>query len=991
MDILDLENNEQEELLSPIVYKLNRVAFHNACYANMVAIEFFENTHLSGTNGAGKSAKLNAIQLGFLPHCSFKNSDKNYYLKSSQGNHYEDDACFDFHFPETNSFIIYEFSNSHGTFCQILFRGGFDLSFERAFIPCTLEEIYHWFWTFDENDEIGKPTRITRAELINKVKEVKGYKIIKSEKDARAMLYNGSIMDEAGIYSIANVGEGKVNNLIDIFKLSANAASINSSMIKKTIVSLIENGYIDNNKDKLNFKPVELIQGFERLEAEQKALNKKENLEPEFNLITQSFTSLIQESTRLNESFHRHLISARFLFDKFTTQLDRSEKSLSLKHDELATTRKSIEGLNNNIAGLKGERKHLSLAVANHDQLSLKYNDIMFGEDSDLAMFKGKYHEVIEYLTKNISDNNDDLQLYTTNDTKSIRNLQKAKSELSEKQGQESNLERLVSVRRSKESFMINCERIEQGNVLLAINKSFGLLLEEDISTNDVNALNAFTKLFEVNEGKVTYKGINFGIEQDVALVDADYESQLNEISSEIAKIKKEVTALEKVHAENSNSNRNQLEKERDESKAFLKIITQFIESQTKADSDRSSLAMKDNEIAHEQEQKNTLQHKLNKRIEERGQLDEINKKNSHQKKLYTDIIKKLNDLIKSEKYNYQPDSMETPAVDETITIDSVETIQSSFNAISKDKDVILNGLRRMVTEGVIIDHNTALQSASINFNGIRSGIYQELADIYNRMDVDKDQLEESRRSHADITLELSKQLEKQVAHFNSYIKRLNKKMARFELSNIDGVRLSLQIDPKITDFINAINNLDAANDDIGSIVEKGLFKRVEEFIEKMDLINKKRLALTGMQLVKGIVLEYKMDGAWTTKDGSNGTSLTSSVILLCLFIEELCGKGHQLSIPINIDETNNIDFSNMEHVHQFIKDHNLILFSASPDLPLGSDSIFTKFINFDDASIYDVDLLLSKTNRTTYHYQMGSFFDLVDEDEFKEVDYVNA
>ena len=91
-----------------LTFKLNKIAFNNSCNSNFVSLSFEENTHISGRNGSGKSSKLNGVQLGFLPQVTFKNSNKYFYFKSSKGNFYKDEECYDFYFPYKNSFIIYQ-------------------------------------------------------------------------------------------------------------------------------------------------------------------------------------------------------------------------------------------------------------------------------------------------------------------------------------------------------------------------------------------------------------------------------------------------------------------------------------------------------------------------------------------------------------------------------------------------------------------------------------------------------------------------------------------------------------------------------------------------------------------------------------------------------------------------------------------------------------------------------------------------------------------
>jgi len=104
---------------------------------------------------------------------------------------------------------------------------------------------------------------------------------------------------------------------------------------------------------------------------------------------------------------------------------------------------------------------------------------------------------------------------------------------------------------------------------------------------------------------------------------------------------------------------------------------------------------------------------------------------------------------------------------------------------------------------------------------------------------------------------------------------------------------------------------------------------------------------------------------------------LTSSAMLLSLFIQEMMGKDYSLMIPLNVDETSNLDFANLENIYQFIQDRNLVLFSASPDIPLCADDIFERFINLDDTDIFDDEKLVSEEFRSTYHYQLDQSIEL--------------
>ena len=108
--------------------------------------------------------------------------------------------------------------------------------------------------------------------------------------------------------------------------------------------------------------------------------------------------------------------------------------------------------------------------------------------------------------------------------------------------------------------------------------------------------------------------------------------------------------------------------------------------------------------------------------------------------------------------------------------------------------------------------------------------------------------------------------------------------------------------------------------------------------------------------------------------------------MLLSIFIKEICGENINLSIPVNLDETGNIDHCNIITLNDFLKAQNLVLFSASPEPQISSEDIFKVLINFDDSYVYEDDRLLNSKHRSTYHYKMKSI--LNEEVDIKVVDF---
>lgn len=953
------------------LFKLTKAAFHNSCGSNFVTLDFYENTHLSGTNGVGKSSKLNAIQIGYLPHNSFKGVEKNFYFVS-KGKPYAASKVYEYHFPDLNSFIIYEFQNPHGTFCQIIYRGKEELSIERAFVPLSLEEIYSWFWIFEANDELGKPTHLGYQQLIERIRSVKGHKFSKSTKENKNILYNGSPIDEDGRFSIAKIPQNKVENLIDIFKLAVNATAIDDEMIKKTVVSLIEGTYINTQKDKLNFKPSELLDGFEKLEKDRQALIKRRNFEDVYQKLVTGFNDIKSVSTNILTSFHSLYTSCEFHLNK----LETSVKKASIEKEESKTNRDVIkkdgELINLQIEGLNGQLAELQKYLNNRKFKVKDYEELVFGSESDLLMFNGDVDKITEQFESYIDQCKEDLQPY--------KSYEKTKLNLDKDEGE---LKQLEEKRKQLKQKLVNIENlfVENSDViapakLIALNEGFSSL-PNLLSQEQITVINQFSLLFDINNDELKLGDVIFGDIKPLERVSKEIiTQQLENVVAEQTKLKRAIENHKKAISPNWEEHKAKIEQSIIATRTELKLIIAVSEYYEEY---KSNLA---NEANLKEQKKQLEETNRNNRIKFKTAKDQFEATEIHERKLvakrdfYKQLGRSLEDIKQDKAFKYEPDlyAPTEPLIE--LTESDLVKLRELFNCADDINKAIRENFKVMVDEQILQDDNGYLMDITLDINLLNKTLFVDLQAIYQGLESDEEQLNDMARNHADVTINLTKALGHQIKHFSGYIKRFNEELARFKLSNVDGVRLKMTVAPQVKAFIDSIESLDVGSDDAISSIEKGLFNQVRHFIESMKLNNAKNMTLTGEKLVSNVVLEYMFDGEWDAKEGSNGTSLTSSVMLLSLFIQQLLGTQYILSIPLNLDETSNVDFVNMKNICDFVRERHLILFSASPDLPLGADDVFNKFINLDDSEVFDAELLISKDFKTTYHYSMGGMFE---------------
>jgi len=967
-NILNFE--DQTELLSiddQLCYQLRKIMFHNSAAANCFSLETDKNTLLNGTNGKGKTSKLNAIQIGFLPHTTFKSSDKKFYFVDSEGEHFSDQDCFYYHFPDSNSVIAYEFKNTYGVFTQLVYRGAAPLTIERAFLPVSMDDIYDWFWVFSKNDELGTPTKITYQQLISKIKAVKGHRFSKTVQENKKVMFNRTLVDEdSARFSIAPITENKIDNLIDVFKLAVNATSINDKLIKKTVVSLIESTYINNTRDKTDFSPTQLLEKFDSLEKDRLVLNNRKNFEDYYKSICNAFNELKTVSDQLDHDFIQLESSTKHFIKNKMAEIQALEDEKKLKETKRDSFELKATKLQSSYDQKTGALNAKSTQVNRRKPKVEQYQALLFGEDSDLILFNGDAEHIEKYWQDYLDGVKEELKPYE-NMVETEKKREQFKDELIEYETEISGLKAALS---SNSQLLIRNSKLSHPEILLTVNSAFGLT-SDNFTDKQISYLNQFCNLFEIKENQVFLGEIPFGpLPEETTFSRQDIEKKLEAKEQAKRKVLEDIAKLDKVLSANWQQSYEELVTSRDRTKKDLKLLREVAPYYEEHLADLRGLEEEQNHNIALSEQITIIKTQAKEHNEIiksiQGKLDSLNS----MKTSAESIESKLNSLKTIEKYKPKSELQSADAIDPPHQ-GHLQNVESLFKRVTEAKGAILKGLNILVTNNIVEDANSLLMNSSPSFNSIYKGLFADCQAIYESLEDDERQLNELAKAHGQVTLDLTKTLSHQISHFENYIKRLTKELNTFKLSNIDAMRLELTIEPGVTAFIESVNSLGVGADDALNVIEKGLFNQVRKFLTSMEIQNKDEFVLTGLKLVKSVRLEYQMNGKWEKKSGSTGTSLTSSAMLLSLFIQEMMGKDYSLTIPLNIDETSNLDFSNLENIYQFIQDRNLILFSASPDIPLCADEIFECFINLDDTDVFDETKLVSDEFRSTYHYQL--------------------
>lgn len=966
---LDLENTIDVEKLKQ-KYTFNKIIYYNSCGSTFLSLELNKNTFICGKNGLGKTSKMNGVQICILPHMTFNNIEKNFYFQSSKNKSYKAEETYDLYFPHKDSYIISEIENPDGVFCQIIYQGNKELSINRAFVPLAFKDIYNWFWTLEDSngntdsEGIGYPTGISPKSLVEKIKSVNGYRIATNKKEASSILYhniNDSLSDNT--FSILSIPEEKQSNVLDIFKLSTNASTIDNNMIKKIIISIIETGYKNNSTDVLDVNISDFVQEMKQLEDERKNILLKRSFEDKFQLLLDEFDNIKSLSNQLKEVTYSFIGSykhhEKHLDEEITTKTDNITKYNNIikqKEIESKSIQEKLNKLKENKALLKGTiqsnqnnlDKYHNVLNTYHKDLSTNNRDAVNKEISDLIKERINKGEEIIKEEESLLSNEDDKNKAILKNNKEISYFE----------------EKLTKFKNEKEkhysknkNYLLNDERLINSEILSHVNNQFNFIPEIN-DKNVIDKINGFLSLFSIEnnklffchhfiknivvEEKLSLEDIETGIEESLIKIEQLKESN-NLLSSkltnnDIANIKSKILKYKTTINELKNQ------------ESFINLYGTELFKNSILDKNKE-IDEVDNKINHMLKDKENIDNENSKLINNKSKL--VNELHSVESLKYKNE-KNLNSFNNFRNtYGYKIELNEVPEIEENffsvnVNESQVKEIENILISVKEHKIKIKNNITDFIHSKIIEDKKELNADSDFNINSVYKSMFADIQKIYISLDEEEKSNTKRLKDYANASIGSIRSIKSQIDNYKDTIASYNKKLSEINLSSIMEMRLNIKFEKRIESFIKQMESfIDFEN---GQQIDcNNLSVYLQAFINEMDIKTTERsFRINANKMISSIDLEYFINNRWESKDGSTGTSAITSIMLLVLFIREICGDYISLSIPINLDEIGSIDDNNLENIISFVKSNNLTLFSASPS------AIESNFL-------FDVQLFLSK------------------------------
>lgn len=966
---LNLENTIDIEKLKQ-KYTFNKIIYYNSCGSTFLSLELNKNTFICGKNGLGKTSKMNGVQICLLPHMTFNNIEKNFYFQSSKNKSYKAEETYDLYFPHKDSYIISEIENPDGIFCQIIYQGNKELSINRAFVPLPFKDIYNWFWTLEDKqgntdpEGIGYPTGISPTSLVEKIKGVKGYKIATNKKEASSILYhnmNDNLSDNT--FAILSIPEEKQSNILDIFKLSTNASTIDNNMIKKIIISIIETGYKNNSTDVLDVNISDFVQEMKQLEDERRDILLKRSFEDKFKSLSSHFDDIKSLSNELKELTYSFIGSFKYHEKDLNNKIEEKNKNATQYNDAIKQKDDSCREIDSNINTLNLKNaslgstiklnqenvdKYNKVLALYHKDLSTNNRDIVNNEITDLIKERIEKGEELIKEEESLLSNEDDKNKSISKNNKEILDIKNKLSKLeNEKKKHHS----------ENKHYLLNDERLVNADILPHINSQFNFIPEIS-DKNVIDKINNFLSLFNIENNKLFFCHHfvkNVTVEEKLSL--EEIESGIEEYSIKIEQLNEsndllssKLTNEDIVNVKAKVLKYKTTIKELKNQDSIINLYgSELLQNSIYAD--KKAFQETEHKISTMLKNKENIANEKRKLVENRNRLlGEISSLETFKTK-NQENFNAFNNFRNS--YGYKVDPVKIPMLEENffsvnVNENQVKEIDHILSLVKNNKIKIKEHITDFINNKIIEDKKELNAESDFNINSVYKDMFIDLQKIYYSLSDEEASNSKRLKDYANASIGSIRSIKSQIDNYKDTIASYNKKLSEINLSSIMEMRLNIKFEKRIESFIKQMESfIDFEN---GQQIDcNNLSVYLQAFINEMDIKTTERsFKINANKMISAIDLEYFINNRWESKDGSTGTSAITSIMLLVLFIREICGDYISLSIPINLDEIGSIDDNNLENIINFVKDNNLTLFSASPS------AIESNFL-------FDVQLFLSK------------------------------
>lgn len=914
--------SDSQASASTFTFGIRRLVLVDSAGFCYVEIPVDNHGLILGPGNLGKSSLLNSLRLFLLPENNFKNSRKKFaFRNASAGSFYTNEESFQHYFPSQFSFLIMEAENPAGSHCQILYRdNASQLSYGRAFVPVSYDQLRPLFWNGDDEDGIGQAVpELSFSRLSEALKKrSKDTRLVNDPAKLKSMLYSSELMNADAVrYSVLPLGESderRVQSLRTLILLLFEMKADDQAMAN-AVASIIEadKKFAD---DAFDFNIDDFLNRHDQLKQQQSQLNRIEKERHRFEKLNRDYQAY-QTLLRSQHEFAAFRDGVTNALADIAAKRGAALEAFNDQNDTLRHVLQTLKKLEQDASGLKGEIRSADRRIKQAEQ-SQKDGELLISQYGDMTL-----QEIAEIQTEELESKKGHLA--------ALKSAAQAEIRLEQIQRKKQDLERKLETlkdRESKQQWQLQNQLDETTAApLRAVDPRLMMASPgQDLDADSKATIEAFARLFAPND-----RGFDW--------FDTEYENQParhTNFAEQRHYIEGELHGLEKERSEladtaNQEHDRPQLiertdkeirsiEKDLETLQRYPAAATTLRDATEEKKAAEEQLAKLDEQARLEQEKQDAVQAKATRAKAEKDRTEERERELAALSKSVGTVEHRFPHLRAVEA--------EQPLDIDRVSAAAFDALQSQLDDLEERRRNILDHLRQFVYLGIHEDTEGELQKDSPASSVIRS-TFKSLSDLYAGMAERWSVLEQQVGIHNETVASYRQALKSNHEHIARFEAQLNRELDGVRINDLVEIRVDIHTDPKFRNLVEEANNIDPYGNKLQS---DAFYDRLRVFVADFfgEQGGSKRLTMD--KVITGISYRTRKENAANLDKKGQSTSTTALINLELVYrlLKRVLYPGVQLSFPMVLDELASVDISQMPSLLERLRKQGFNLFSAA-------------------------------------------------------------
>lgn len=915
-------------------FVLNRLVFVNSGGHGYSELILDKSMALYGGNNAGKTSSLSASKIALYPEVDFKRCEKVFKF-TSKGELFDFDTSYEHYFPTSQSFIVLEVTNPHGTFCMVCYKAG-DYGYHRFFIPIAYNELRACFY----RDDLKSPNPdLSIKQLANITDKHNGIAVSDAKELAELMF--GSRLDIASksrfcILPLVSAKNDAISAFRNIYQLAFESQKDDIYTLPEAIATLVEMRR-SRDKEKLDANLSALVEEYQLLNAEHESLVHYQNNEGLFTDTQKQLSTCLDAYKTYSSAFNA--VNTAFISDSeghLHKLNDATEKVLRIQQ-ELNRRNAELKSINKEYSSLLGGMKELKRTLLVDENAAHKARIILdsYGDVPE--------EDVIKWLKEDITKKASELETLKQADGAKMLLLKKSK-EREQLVNMQRNLKEGIAQRQKTLLFQIPDDHAR--SVLHTLNTNLAHPLVA-LTDDDCQVIQEFTNLFSFDKSHnlafrdVAIAGIKFTHFDADAQINR-WETELEKIEDKIIVVEKESHELDKlIQQGNTADSLTEKQKWINDAKKEVELIQGLGFIIKRIDESKSGLEAKQIELdtftIRKQEIENAQLEAKNKHNDAYWQQQQLQKRNH--------VHEQISVRLGAAKQAHLPDFDAKPDKEippEELSVDQAEqmlSLSSLFSRAFEELKSVYHDLELRVSHPDIDrDRRVSTLQEHQHCISIYSDKYAELSYLI--------------RKHADATVTHNQrvnavlnELREAQSALDLEIQSINQDLNSEKISNLSEIQLNITLKPAYLDIMNTLRKHDIQSE---SLLDETFYSTIAKF--SAEFFDKRSGRLKLKDIINSVEFSFlnASTGIVETKGQSGGTNTTFMAFIISVLLSRITDANARLCMPIVVDEISTLDSKNTAAAIMQIVSHGFSIFCATPSFNSYVNRLIGKYLYID-------------------------------------------